>query len=163
MSSLKANPVPYLSAGPLRYIHELQTCSPRRFVCPSDLTDRFDSIASIRKIKTDLNHLIAQYATKQVHGRPAFTEAAEEAAGDRGQTDAHRQEYSFYGLPQRKFCTMGTISRSAYFPMEKLGLETVPPTRKGNDNRPSFTVAPDSRATILVKKPCLARIIATPG
>jgi hypothetical protein len=68
----------------------------------------------------------------------------------------------FCELPQRKLCAMGTISRSAYFSMEKLGLETVPPTRKGNDNRPSFTVAPDRRATILVKKPCLATIIATP-
>jgi hypothetical protein len=87
MSSLKANPVPYPSAGPPRYIHELQTCSPRRFVCPSDLTDRLDAIASIREIKTDSNYLIAHYATKQVNGQPAFTEVAEEAAGARAQTD----------------------------------------------------------------------------
>ncbi len=87
MPSLKTNPVPYQSAGPPRYIHELQTCSPRRFVRPSDLTDRFDAIASIRKFKADSNHLIARYATKQVNGQPAFTDVAEEAASARAQTD----------------------------------------------------------------------------
>jgi len=87
MPSLKANPVPYPPAGRPRYIHELQTCSPCRFVCPSDLTNRFDAIASIRKFKTDSNYLIARYATKQVNGQPAFTEVAKEAAGARAQTD----------------------------------------------------------------------------
>ena len=38
----------------------------------------------------------------------------------------------------------------------------VPPTRKGNDNCPSFKVAPDIRAKVFVKKPCLVVIFASP-
>jgi len=75
--------MPYPSASLSRYLHKLQPCSPRRFVCPGDLTDGLNAIASIRKIKTDLNRLSAHCAIKQLNGQTAFTQVAEEAAGAR--------------------------------------------------------------------------------
>src|ERR1700676_4020463 len=42
------------------------------------------------------------------------------------------------------------------------GLSIVPPIRKGNCNLPSFNVAPDSRATVLVRKLSFVVISANP-
>jgi hypothetical protein len=42
------------------------------------------------------------------------------------------------------------------------GLSIVPPIRKGNCNLPSFNAAPDSRATVFVKKLSLVVISANP-
>jgi hypothetical protein len=42
------------------------------------------------------------------------------------------------------------------------GLSIVPPIRNGNCNLPSFNVAPESRAMVLVKKLSLVVISANP-
>jgi hypothetical protein len=60
----------------------------------------------------------------------------------------------------RGFCT-ASISLSPW-PLENSGLSIVPPMRKGNCNLPSFNVAPESRAMVLVKKPSLVVISAKP-
>jgi hypothetical protein len=63
-------------------------------------------------------------------------------------------------IPQRCF---GRASTSlSPLPLEKMGLSIVPPIRKGNCNLPSFNVAPDSRAIVLVKKLSLLVISAKP-
>ena len=53
-------------------------------------------------------------------------------------------------------CAASTFSR------EKTGFSMVPVIRKGKDNNPSFNVAPESRAKVFVKKPCLVVIFASP-
>src|SRR5580704_18679123 len=63
-------------------------------------------------------------------------------------------------LPQRYFCIASTSLSP--FPLENTGLSIVPPIRKGNCNLPSFNVAPDSRAMVLVKKLSLVVISANP-
>ena len=60
----------------------------------------------------------------------------------------------------RGFCTASTSLSP--FPLENTGLSIVPPMRKGNCSLPSFNAAPDSRATVLVKKLCLVVISANP-
>jgi hypothetical protein len=61
---------------------------------------------------------------------------------------------------QRGFCTASTSLSP--LPFENTGLSIVPPMRKGNCSLPSFNVAPDSRATVLVKKLSLVVISAKP-
>jgi hypothetical protein len=63
-------------------------------------------------------------------------------------------------LPHRGFCT-ASMSLSP-LPLENIGLSIVPPMRNGNCNFPSFNVAPESRAMVLVKKPSLLVISAKP-
>jgi hypothetical protein len=58
------------------------------------------------------------------------------------------------------FCTASTSLSP--LPLENKGLSIVPPIRKGNCNLPSFNAAPDSRATVLVKKLSLVVISANP-
>ena len=47
-------------------------------------------------------------------------------------------------------------------PFKNFGFSIVPSSRNGNDNLPSFNLAPSNRANALVKKPCLVVIVATP-
>jgi hypothetical protein len=63
-------------------------------------------------------------------------------------------------FPHRCFCTASTSLSP--LPLENTGLSIVPPIRKGNCNIPSFNVAPDSRAMLLVKKLSLVVISANP-
>ena len=63
-------------------------------------------------------------------------------------------------FPHRGFCTASTSLSP--LPLENTGLLIVPPIRKGNCNLPSFNVAPDSRATVLVKKLSWVVISANP-
>jgi hypothetical protein len=58
------------------------------------------------------------------------------------------------------FCTASTSLSP--LPFENTGPSIVPPTRKGNCNFPSFNVAPDSWAMVLVKNPSLVVISANP-
>lgn len=58
---------------------------------------------------------------------------------------------------------MGNHASYLFFaPFENFGLSIVPSIRKGNDSLPSFKVAPSNRANVLVRKPCLVVIAATP-
>jgi hypothetical protein len=63
-------------------------------------------------------------------------------------------------FPHRRFWAASTSLSP--FPLEKTGLSIVPPIRKGNCNLPSFNVAPESRAMVLVKKLSLVVISAKP-
>lgn len=68
---------------------------------------------------------------------------------------------------QRTFCLAlyrfcGASTSLSPLPLENTGLSIVPPIRKGNCNLPSFKVAPDSRAMVLVKKLSLVVISANP-
>lgn len=54
------------------------------------------------------------------------------------------------------------LSYFSFPPFENFGLSIVPWIRNGNDSLPSFNLAPANRATVLVKKPCLVVIAATP-
>ena len=54
------------------------------------------------------------------------------------------------------------LSYFSFAPFENFGLSIVPSIRKGNDSLPSFNLAPSNRANVLVKKPCLVVIAATP-
>ena len=56
----------------------------------------------------------------------------------------------------------GASTSLSPLPLENTGLSIVPPIRKGNCNLPSFKVAPDSRAMVLVKKLSLVVISANP-
>src|SRR5258708_38282116 len=66
----------------------------------------------------------------------------------------------FHDLRHGRFAPASTSSSP--FPFENTGLSIVPPTRNGNCNLPSFNVAPDIRATVLVKKLSLVVISANP-
>ena|SRR5579859_5997177 len=63
-------------------------------------------------------------------------------------------------LPQWGFWTASTSWSP--LPLENIGLSIVPVIRKGNCNFPSFRLAPDNRATVLVKKLSLVVISANP-
>src|SRR6266478_2362971 len=73
---------------------------------------------------------------------------------------ARRQKARLSHLPHR--CLCATSTSLSPLPLEKTGLSIVPPIRKGNCNLPSFNVAPDSRAMVLVKKLSLVVISAKP-
>jgi hypothetical protein len=61
------------------------------------------------------------------------------------------------------FSPAGGASRELSFvPFENLGFSIVPSIRNGNDNLPSFNLAPANRANVFVQKPCLLVIVATP-
>lgn len=60
----------------------------------------------------------------------------------------------------QRFC--GASTSLSPLPLENTGLSIVPLIRKGNCNLPSFKVAPDSRAMVLVKKLSLVVISASP-
>ena len=56
-------------------------------------------------------------------------------------------------------------SSGSYFslvPCKNFGFSIVPSMRNGKDNLPSFNLAPSRRANMLVKKPCLVVMVATP-
>jgi len=67
------------------------------------------------------------------------------------------------GLPaSRHRCSCTASTSLSPSPLENTGLSIVPRIRKGNCNFPSFNVAPDRRAMVLVKKLSLLVISANP-
>jgi len=47
-------------------------------------------------------------------------------------------------------------------PFKNFGFSIVPSIRNGNDNLPSFNLAPSKRANVFVQKSCLVVMVATP-